>query len=331
MPEDRVVRGEWRVEYLVLDPDDMLIPVAVKTAGFIQDVQRFHRGYIITVTSNIESIAVKSRSTPDPSGLPDLFRDPHLLENLSKSGNDSDTVRIAMDWVDRKIQYADGPDDSQDIDSVAERGYGNCVGRSEVMSSLLNGLGITTRTVSGCLYHNGDTRFHRWIEVDYPDIGSLQTETGITQDYITPYHIILLPSASVDPSTNRLSELGVQITIRSEIQKTWTIDLWPAPSIDSSIVSRRQTSFQRSVAAIVGQMEPIPDPDTYIDLRTNTGTISRLLSPQGCFSFLPVSPGTYELLVRGAGRLLYKRTDILKQGDLIHLQCDLKNRGSVRE
>lgn len=323
---DPIVRGTWTVEYLVLDPHEMLIPVTVETAGYQQTVQRIHRGFIVTVTSDVSFVAVNSRSVRPPSAPEDLARWAKIDPEILAADGDSDAVRAALCWLERSVPYIDNPTDPQDADSVLKRGNGNCVGRSEVLNQLLNSIGIASRTVRGCLYQNGDTCFHRWIEVDYPGIGSFPSEPGFTQDYVTPYHLIILPSAAVDPTTARLSEIGVELSIRQETRLIWTIDLKPVPDSIRSI-SRRQISARRHSTAIVGHLSDAPDQGIEIDLVTGGTKTTAILNSNGCFSFIPVRAGPFRLSVRDTGQgEIHTQEGNVREGELVHLNFNLSKR-----
>jgi hypothetical protein len=322
-PIDKIISGTHQVEYIVLDPENLLIPVTVNTIGYSQQVQRIHRGYIVTVTSSIRPIPVTQPFQFNPENLDPRFQHAYLLQNLASAENASDALRACLAWLDRTIIYDGNHDHLQDIESVLQRGSGNCVGRTAVLQKILNGIGLTSRTVRGCLFQNGKLVFHRWIEIDYDQIGALPTAPGTTQDFITPDHLVLLPSDKIDPAATDVEHSAVTISVLNEKQASFVIDQWPSPEGSIVPVYRRKTHPRRIETVLTGEISPSGFQGT-VELETSTGMRSFSLSEQHMFSFVPVSPGAYRLSIKRNGREAFSSSGHIRAGEHKHHYCTLK-------
>lgn len=322
-PVDKIISGTRQVEYMVLDPENLLVPVTVNTTGYSQQVQRIHRGYIITVTSSIQPIPVTQPFQFDPEYLDPCFQNAMLLQNLASAGTASDALRACLAWLDRTIKYDGNHHNTQDIESVLQRGSGNCVGRTAVLQKILNGIGLKSRTVQGCLFQNGRLVFHRWIEIDYERIGALPTAPGTTQDFITPDHLVLLPSDKIDPSATEVDNTAVTISVLNEKRASFVIDQWPSPEGCVVPVYRRKTHNRRIETVVTGEISPPGLPGT-VELETTTGVQFFSLSEQNLFSFIPVSPGAYRLSIKLNGREAFSSSGHIHPGEHRHHFCTVK-------
>ncbi|MCD4654126.1 transglutaminase domain-containing protein, partial [bacterium] len=293
---DSVVNGFWQIEYMVLDPHENLVPVTVNTLGYKQSIRRSHRGYKITVTCHLKPIIIESSITK--------------------------TVRGVLAWLDSRIPYSDEPGSSQSFDSVLTRGKGNCVGRAEAAVTILKSKGLNCRTVSGCLYKNGKTSFHRWFEVDYPDTGALPSEPGFTQDFVTPYHLVILPSDTVGETINQLSDIGVTVTKTKETRSMWTIERRPLSDGHFNEIICRQTTSERIGSAVVGTV--LPAVSCKVRLKSNNHEYSVFSDKFGCFSIVPIAEGSYSLNIESSGFKTHTQEFTICSRELVQVMCKLR-------
>lgn len=323
---DTVISGKWQIEYLILDPDEHLVPVSVRTLGYTQSVQRIHRGYRVTVTSSIEPVMING-AVPSIQPVPEDVKrnEPALADALAGIRRTPDAVRVVLGWIDDTITYENNPGNAQDPASVRTRKTANCVGRSRLSANILNALGIPCRTVRGCLFStDGPSRFHRWIEIDYPGIGALPSDPGATQDFVTPYHLILLPSESANPDANTLSELGVTIRIRAEKRAFWPVDQQPVPGGFSKTLERRKTTPDRYHSALT--VDSVADAGTMRRMLIQGNGVNQSLVSDafGRFSVLPISPGSYDVIISADGCQPEHRRVQVGVRERVHIHCVLK-------
>jgi hypothetical protein len=329
-PGDPIVIGSKQKEYLVIDPDDVLIPVTVNAYGYNQAVRRIDNGYVITVTTDIRPVIIDHPFVFKQNNLPEVFQCKHLINNLATAETVSDALRACLGWLDSTVEYLDDPDMLQNVDAVMERKSGNCVGRSNVLITLLQKLDIKANAVRGALYRNNSLFFHRWIEVAYNDIGFLPTSPGATQDFISPDHIILLPSEKISSDINALTDANVSISVLGRTEKTWITDYWPVPKGFQHPIARRPTKALRYQTILTGEISP-PGLPADVELKTNNQTRTIRATDQGTFSFSPVIPGQYRLTVRVYDQEGFRRTGHLNAGEHLHVFCNLIIRPTEEE
>ncbi|MBN1298030.1 hypothetical protein JXA80_14725 [bacterium] len=327
-PMDTIVSGSWEIEYLVLDPEEHLIPVAFRSPGMEQRVRLIHRGYRITVTCFLEPLSLPiSASVPEipapGDGVHPVFSEPTLQNRLENARSIPGLTRAVMAWIDDMIPYRDEADDPQDVDSVLNRRSGNCVGRAATAAQLLITLGIPARTIRGCLFKDDNARFHRWLEIDYPGIGALPADPGSTLDFVTPYHLVLLPNESADPTAASLADLGASIRIERESRSVWTTDLWPIPEGASTPITRRQPPGPRIHAAVTGSITGTRHLPCRILLQNSDYSHALETDAFGNFSFVPVVPGTYHLIIQAGGRDRVRTQVVLESGKRVHVSIPL--------
>lgn len=321
LSNDTILSGIWEAEYLVIDPSEMLIPIAVKTAAYSQTVSRIHRGYRLTVTSNIQPIMLDE--TRHNWQINRWAEFPGLQPFLTQPQSRNAAVRSVLAWLETAVTYRDNPHQKQTIATAVADGFANCVGRADTVTTILKELGIQSRTITGCLYKNGQTIFHRWLEVEYPKIGSLPSEPGSTMDYVTPHHLLLLPSDKVPPTVNRLSALGVQIKKVRETRSCWPIDSQPNQSGVNHSIARRQTSNIRHHAALTGKITPAAD-ETRIIVHNGIKYWTLTADLFGCFAITPIEPGHYQVSVQANGYRELSRTVDIAPREFVQLQFGLK-------
>jgi len=327
--DDTVVNGFWRIDYLVLDPDEKLVPVSVKTVGYEQTVRRIHRGYRITVTSHIDPIIIDTGFNAEERipAAGDLI-EPDLAGALQKIQTTGEAVRTVLGWLDETVVYANPSGESQDPETVLARKTANCVGRSQLTATILTRMGIPSRTIRGCLVsRDGETRFHRWIEIEYPGIGALPSDPGATQDFVTPYHLILLPAETADPDAATLSELGVGIEIQREERMFWPVDRSPIPGGFTRVLDRRMTSRERYHSALTVDVSTDPPAVSRMTIQGygHSGTVTS--DAFGRFSLLPIAPGDYDLLITVPGYRATHRKVRVGLRERVHIHCIMEKSG----
>ena len=322
--KDKIVSGTHSVEYFIRDPENLLIPVTVNTQGYIQQVKRVHRGYFVTVTSSVQPIPSAPLFTFDPANLDTRYRNDRLMKNLASVANTSDALRVCLAWLDETITYDDSDENSdQSIDATLARKSGNCVGRSAVLLKLLNDLGIHSRHVQGCLFQNGKLVFHRWIELDYNKIGSLPTDPGSTQDFVSADHLVLLPSKNVDPSATWVDDNDFSISVMNESHSICVIDRRPLPEGSVNQIFRRKMDNYRLETAVTGEITPI-GLKGIIELETADTFFSMPIPKYSAFSFIPVSSGYYYLTIKADEQVVFSIQDSIRSNEHKHHHCTIK-------
>ncbi len=291
---DEFIKGVWSITYLVRDPQRVLIVPAVKTSGFIQTSLPIHRGYQITVTSVLDPISgFPARHRPDPDEAPAL---PETLSDmLKKCSSITDIVRLVMDFVDMTAVYSADEQD-QSWQEVMRRGTGNCEGRVNLAVEMLAKLGISSRSVLGCLFENGDAVFHRWIETEYPGIGALPSDPGRSQDFVDPMHLVLYPSASAQIEPGSLKELGVEIEILTETRDVVVFDFRHSEFMPEKRIQRRKLEPGRFSGVIAGCV-PLPlNGEAIVELSMNGKRERSAIDPFGRFAFTGLDSGEYSVV-----------------------------------
>jgi len=322
---DTILTGTWEVEYLVRDPGEHLVPVSIRTLGYRQTVQRIHRGYRITVKSIVEPVILQDdwrlTAEPEVTGMPEFDG---LADTLAAVTDTAGAVRAVLGWLDTAVPYRDVPGSPQDPDAVLKRGSGNCVGRATLAARILNDLRIPCRTVRGCLYKDGSAAFHRWIEVDYPGAGALPSDPGATQDFVTPYHLILLPSETADHDAHTLSDLDASIEIRSENRTVWAIDQRPLPDGCRVPLERRRTSAGPMHSALTARIETASPADCRMTIES--ARFSRTCSADrfGNVSVVPLPSGSYQVIISAPGYRPDRRRVDIGIRERVHIHTTLK-------
>ncbi len=293
---DEFIKGSWSITYLVRDPQKVLIVPAVKSSGFIQTSVPIHRGYQITVTSALDPLAIQGcpgwhRPSPgDTPALPDTLTD--MLGNITSM---TEIARLVMDYVDTTTIYALEEQD-QSWQEVMRRGTGNCEGRVNLAVEILGRLGISSRSVLGCLFENNDALFHSWIEIEYPGIGALPSDPGRSQDFVDPMHLVLYPSASSQVEPDSLKDLGVEIEIVTEKRDVMVFDFRQSGRMTEKQIQRRKLESGRYSGVIAGRV-PVPvNGDSYVDLTLNGKRQRSAIDPFGRFAFTGLDSGEYSVV-----------------------------------
>ncbi len=319
---DYILKGKWSVQYTIQDPQEKLILSEIHTRGFDQTFKKIHRGYLVTVTTDLSPIIITIPFTFQSGKLPPECQDQTLITSMQEVTSMSDAVREVLAWVDKTAPYNEEASQSQTWKDVLQRHFGNCVGRSNLAIEILKSMDISCRPVSGCLVNNQKSVFHRWMEVDYPEIGALQSEPGVTQDFISPYHIVLAPTKEVDPTINDLSDIGVQIEIIEEQKDVWTIDQKTRPDLTETGIQRRLTTSTRNMGAVVGKIVPLMG-TCRIELKTRDELNRQEVDRYGNFSFTGLPAGGYILNVTPSWGRSEMRQGVLASGELNELSIKI--------
>ncbi len=285
---DRYVRGVWTIEYLIQDPNNAIVPSQIHSFGFEQIVQPIHRGYRITVKCDYDPVRISVPFSFDPEGFPEPFRESKLIAELKEARRMHDAVRLVFGWIERVAIYENDGHDDQDWETVLKRGTGNCVGRSVLAVEILKALGISARTVTGCLLKDNDGQFHRWLEIDYPGLGTLPSELGITMDFIEPDHLVIMPGTVVEKPVSRLSEMDVHIQVIKSDKQYWIIDQHQSSRTSPHGMVCRKTDSKRHTAAVIGTVFPPINGRCHAELEIGMIRYRTSVSKAGNFYFLRV-------------------------------------------
>ncbi len=182
-----------------------------------------------------------------------------LSANLTRgSKTQYDAVNSVLLWVSENIAYTDVSVMSDVPESVYSYRKANCVGRVNLALALLRGSGIPSRKVHGLCIDNagqeksklGQSFFHRWLEIYYPDIGWVFSDPGRSLNTIDARYLV------IDPDTASPYHIACHSVSKiSSTDRFFIVD--SVPGSFSDIVLRPNNST-RFASAVVGIFDGIP-------------------------------------------------------------------------
>ncbi len=323
---DNFVQGEWSVEYIVRDPQDLIIPSFVSSRSYKQEFKKLHRGYQVTVDVHLNPVNLQNIHRFNPDQIPEVFRNEQLIEGLMDANYTHQALRQTLGWLERTAPYKADPSQAQDWESVMKRGSGNCVGRTELLKEICGHVNINVNIVSGVLWSETESIFHRWIETVYSGAGSFPSDPGATQDYVDPYHIVLAVKKGDRPSVSKLSDLGVTIQKVRETKNFWTTDLRPLSPRLRPALMRRQMRPTRYYGSVTGKIHTAVKGRIEVILTMNGRQLITKPDTFGNFSFNGLGTGDYELAVRPDWTDAAFDRGTLSSGELKHHTYHFKGR-----
>ncbi|MBN1552595.1 transglutaminase domain-containing protein [bacterium] len=323
---DVFVNGTWSVKYLIQDPQKLIIPSTIKTSYYSQSFKKLHRGYEIYVECDLSEKCIPLPFTVENVAGNEYFTNSDLMGRLKNVRHLTDAVREVIGWVDTNISYQSQPNPKHTPKDILQDKSGNCVDRAELIKKILSEIGVSSRTVSGVLFHPDNSCFHRWIEVDYGKYGTFASEPGVTQDYIDPYHLILTLSSHAPDNITYLEDIDIDIEIIDEQIDWYIIDR--SKPLDSSYkrLFRRNTTCDRNYAAIVGKVDTKSFPHVTAELRLSDSTLTCPLDECNRFSFCGLTEGGYYLTLKSEQQVVLCQKIKLIQKELKIMNLEIPHR-----
>ena len=220
MPGAPVLIGGQRASFVVRDIRTPVFP-DYRNNGFSQRTRQLDSGMQITVEVDNHPLNARLRGRRPldmPAHLAGLAR---RLDQAAQ-GRLVDQVEIIFHWMRNEIAYTDeGPAVVQDAESVLARKSGNCVGFCNAAMYLISKLGVASRAVTGVAYKDTDSVklkleglvLHRWIEVDYPDIGRVFCDPSGKIHFVEATYVVLAVHGVHDVAEGMRSALGGEIEL----------------------------------------------------------------------------------------------------------------------
>ncbi len=221
-PGAGIMVGGQRAHFVVRSQLEPAFP-NYKNNGFTQQV-RFHNGFLevaVEVLNQPLNSQMRGRRAGQlPAGTADLARllDEHVEGDLV------DQVAIIFNWMRNHINYADDvKDQAQDADTVLAMRSGNCVGFCNAAVSLLSSLDLQARAVTGVAFKSDDSVklelkgqvLHRWIEVEYPDVGRVFCDPSGKIHFVEATYVVLAVHQVHDLDLAVRSAEGAEIELMS--------------------------------------------------------------------------------------------------------------------
>jgi len=213
-------------------------------------------------------------------------------------------VSRILDWVARNIEYDLDREAPQDAVSVLERRSGYCTGVARVTVSMLEAVNIVAREIPG--YVAGEdqfgwpARFHRWVEVFYPDLGWVYSDPLVSHHYVPATYV---PLASEALLPNPESDRGVLLERHDERE---VVDLFPFSP--PGVTARRNRS--RQLAGALRVTVAGADAGVAVLEGRQSRRVRALVDGRG--TFVGVEPGTYTLRVHVEGRPLVEKRVVFR-------------------
>jgi len=316
---DKYLQGKWTVEYIVRDPRGIIIPSYVSSRSFKQSFKKLHRGFRVVVEVHLNPVNLRNPHEFDLEQLPEIFQEKILLQRLESIKYTHNALREILGWVERVAPYASDPNADQHWEAVLNRGSGNCVGRTSLIKEIGGYLNINVNVVSGVLWSENESTFHRWIETTYPDGSNFPSEPGLTQDFVDPYHLVLSVKKGLGHSVSKISELDVSIQKVKENKNVWVTDVKPVNNVLKNALNRRQMQSVRYFGAVTGKIRTHVNGRIDILLKTDsTKPLSTQPDRNGNFSFFGLPTCSYELIVRPDWTHASFAKGSLRKGELKH-------------
>jgi hypothetical protein len=114
---------------------------------------------------------------------------PELIDRaealVGEAAMEVQAVVAVLDWVRANIEYDESMQLDNDALSVYRNRSGVCTGFSNLAVALLRAVGIPARVQAGCvLWGSPHGGLHSWLEVYYPDVGWVPSDSQIRQNFV---------------------------------------------------------------------------------------------------------------------------------------------------
>lgn len=149
-----------------------------QNVGFNQAVTRGEDGWDIHVAVTNEPLKSQAPGRI-VRGLPVELAELQRMLNDNANKLLIDQVALLFDWISGNIQAEENYVADQSLLRVVQEKKGNCVGVANLAIFVLTKMDLNARHVTGVALRPGDppvvrlkgVALHRWIEIEYPDIG----------------------------------------------------------------------------------------------------------------------------------------------------------------
>lgn len=214
-----------------------------------------------------------------------------------------------LNWVARNVEYSLDREAPQSAAAVLERRSGYCTGIARLSVALLQAAGIRAREVAGYVYGGvaggraggsgapgfGPAQgYHRWIEIDYPDVGWVYSDPLTSHNWV-PATYLRLGSEQLDLGS------GVDGLLLERQDQISPVDLYPGGALG---VRARRNSERQLAGALRVQVEDFAVGLASLEgvgLRRNHSLV------RGMATFVGLDPGQYVLRLQIAGLPAYER------------------------
>lgn len=190
--------GGQRAKFVVRELSQSVFP-NYENNGFSQQVHATNEGLEISVevTNQPLNSRLKARRVgPLPRELASLARE----LDRQMDGGLVDQVALVFHWLRNEIAYLEDENGlPQDAQSVVIRRSGNCVGFCNAAIAILQQMGLQARAVTGVAFKREDSVrlrlagqvLHRWIELDYPDVGPVFCDPSGKIHFVEATYVVL--------------------------------------------------------------------------------------------------------------------------------------------
>lgn len=244
---------------------------------------------------------LSSAPLPAPSDRPPAGRVQVLARSLTAgSATVYEAVSRILGWIAGNVAYELDRSQPQDPEAVLERRSAYCTGFARLAVTLLQEVEIEAREVPGYVASSGPGegpgRYHRWIEVHYPDRGWAFSDP-LTSHHFVPATYLPLAAEQVLPPVERSVAGGGALLER--LDRLEVVDV--SPTAPPGVRVRRNQPRQQAAAlrVVVGGEAP------GVAVLEGQGRRHTRALQGGAGTFVGLAPGRYtlSLLVDGRRRL----------------------------
>lgn len=209
-----------------------------------------------------------------------------------------DAVSRILAWVASNIRYDLDRAASQDAAAVLERRSAYCTGAARLSVALLRAVGIAAREVPGYVVDaDGGVEpegYHRWIEVEYPDLGWVFSDPLHSHHFVPPSYVRLADTRVMSAQPTAASR------ILHRFGRVTPVDLTPGPP---GVHVRRNSAKQQAAALMVR------GPANRFERVTLVGPDRQWRAPfeRGETIFLGLQPGVYTVIAEAGGEIRAQR------------------------
>lgn len=265
-----------------------------------------------------DEVVVEVTAAPLESHAP--FRPPRLgkkaaadplarlaLRVTTGAKTEVEAVQRLLNWVARNIEYSLDRDAAQSAAAVLERRSGYCTGIARLAVALLKASGIRAREVAGYVFGSGSggagfgspgfapvQGYHRWIEIEYPDVGWVFSDPLTSHNWV-PASYLRLGSEQLDLGS------GVDGLLLERQDQIGPVDLYPGGALG---VRARRNSDRQLAGALRVEVEDFAAGLASLEgmgLRRHHSLV------RGAATFVGLDPGQYLLRLQIAGLPAYQR------------------------
>ncbi|MFC1849215.1 transglutaminase family protein [candidate division CSSED10-310 bacterium] len=306
--------------YVTIDPLQEEIAFSVQHKG---DDQTSHNRSNQAFDSDNRGHSQDLKAGKMPSKLVTIAR------SLAKNKNGlAEVVNAIMIWIAKEITYSEQYAPHRDALSVLERGWGNCVDMSNLAQQLLRTLDIRCRLIHGLVFKESferilpapespSGRFHRWIEVYFPDYGWIFYDPAFSCGFIRSDYLVLFieespltfPEMLVEQDFIKIAGLFTKISGSSDVFITDCIE-----SKGRTLISRRFSTNQHSCSLygkvvfdkslprfMRDKVSPVPfgqDLGKILIQKEKEDTLNFSLNAHGVYSAYCLAPGSYSVILK---------------------------------